>query len=324
MFAFRHARNALGTQLNMSTTRSRLLASTLFAGMAALAAAPALAQSTEPTTGNTQTSTTETTAQSAPSTRVVDNAGGINAPGGGVVTSGEVVVTGSRIARRDYVADSPIVSVGPKAVENAGSVTLDKLLDQVPQFVPSFGSTNNNPSAGGQTFADLRGLGANRTLVLLDGRRVTPSNVSGVVDLNTIPQALLDNVEVVTGGQSTSYGSDAVAGVLNFKLKHNFQGVVIDALYGRDQQGDGPQQGVDVTVGSNFDNDRGNAVLSLGYSNRDAIFYGQRANVTTPDFATIAGGTNTDPRILAVSGTLRHKASGHRQLLRHQSAQPSC
>ena len=284
------------------------MASTLFAGLAVLAAAPALAQSTEPTTGNTQTSTTESTGQKDASTRVVPNAGGVNAPGGGEVTSGEVVVTGSRIARRDYVADSPIVSVGPKAIENAGSVTLDKLLDQVPQFVPGLGTQSNNPGDG-QVNVDLRGLGPTRTLVLLDGRRITPSNVDGVVDINTIPQALLDNIEVVTGGQSTSYGSDAIAGVLNFKLKHNFQGVVVDALYGRDQPGDGPQQGVNVTAGSNFDNDRGNAVLSLGYSNRDALFYGQRANVTRSDFATISSAV-TDPRILAVSGLSGTKPQG--------------
>ena len=283
------------------------MASTLFAGMAALAAAPALAQSTTPTTGNNQTSTTESTGQKEPSTRIVPNAGGVNAPGGGEVTSGEVIVTGSRISRRDYVADSPVVSVGPKAIENAGSVTLDKLLDQVPQFVPGLGTQSNNPGDG-QVNVDLRGLGPTRTLVLLDGRRITPSNVNGVVDINTIPQALLDNIEVVTGGQSTSYGSDAVAGVLNFKLKHNFQGVVVDALYGRDEGGNGPQQGVNVTAGSNFDNDRGNAVLSLGYTNRDPIFYGQRPGVTSADYATIAG--LTDPRILAVSGLSGTKPQG--------------
>ena len=284
----------------MTTTRSRLLASSFLAGAALLAAAPALAQSTEPTTGNVKTTTTETNGQASPSTREVPNAGGVNAPGDTGTQVGEVVVTGSRISRRDYVADSPIVSVGPKALENTGAVTLDRLVNQIPQFVPGLGSQNNNPG-NGQVNIQLRGLGSTRTLVLLDGRRITPSNVSGVVDLNTIPQALIENVEVVTGGQSTAYGSDAIGGVVNFKLKHNFQGVVIDASYGVSDQSDGEEVGVNVTAGSNFADDRGNAVISLGYSNRDPVFYGQRPNVTRADYATISSAV-IDPRVLAVSG----------------------
>ena len=285
----------------MMTTRSRLLASSFLAGAALLAAAPALAQSTEPTTGNVKTTTTENNGQAAASTREVPNSGGVNAPGDAGAQVGEVVVTGSRIARRDYVADSPIVSVGPKALENTGAVTLDRLINEIPQFVPGLGGSNNNPG-NGQVNIQLRGLGSTRTLILLDGRRITPSNVNGVVDINTIPQALLENVEVVTGGQSTAYGSDAIGGVVNFKLKHNFQGVVVDATYGQSDQSDGQEVGVNVTAGSNFADDRGNAVLSLGYSNREPVFYGQRANVTRADFATISPGATLDPRILAVSG----------------------
>ena len=297
----------------MMTTRSRLLASSFLAGAALLAAAPALAQSTEPTTGNVKTTTTETNGQAAPSTREQPNAGGINAPGDNGTQVGEVIVTGSRISRRDYVADSPIVSVGPKALENTGAVTLDRLINQIPQFVPGLGSQNNNPG-NGQVNIQLRGLGTTRTLVLLDGRRITPSNTDGTVDINTIPQALLENVEVVTGGQSTSYGSDAIAGVVNFKLKHNFQGVVVDATYGTSEKGDGEEQGVNVTAGSNFADDRGNAVISLGYSNRDAVFYGDRANVTRGDYATISS-ANSDPRILAVSGLSGTKPQGSASFL---------
>ena len=291
----------------MMTTRSRLLASSFLAGAALLAAAPAFAQSTEPTTGNVKTTTTESSGQATSTSRETPNAGGFNAAGDQGAQVGEVVVTGSRIARRDYVADSPIVSVGPKAIENTGAVTLDRLINQIPEFVPGLGSQNNNPG-NGQVNIDLRGLGSQRNLVLLDGRRTTPSNVNGVVDINTIPQALIENIETVTGGQSTSYGSDALAGVINFKLKHNFQGVVIDATYGVSDQSDAEEQGVNVTAGSNFADDRGNAVISLGYSNREPVTYGARANVTRGDVSTING--NTDPRILAVSGLSGTKPGG--------------
>lgn len=290
----------MGVGPKMNTTRSRLLASSVLCGAAVLGASPALAQSTEPTTGNTRTTTTQTSGQSEPSSRTVDNAGGVNAPGDNGTVVGEVVVTGSRISRRDYVSSSPIVSVGPKLIENTGAATLDRLINQVPQFVPGLGAQNNNPG-NGQVNANLRGLGSVRTLVLMDGRRLTPSNVSGVVDLNTIPQALLENLEVITGGASSVYGSDAVAGVLNFKLKHNFSGIVFDAQYNDTEIGKGREDGYNLTIGGNFDNERGNAVLSLGYTNRSSVFYGDRADVTRPDFATIGGG-QIDPRVLAVSG----------------------
>ena len=269
----------------MTMMRSRLLASSVFFSAALLAAAaPAAAQ----------TAAQEAKAPVAPTVSATPGA-----PDEGAKVS-EIVVTGSRISRRDYVADSPIVSIAPKALENTGGVTLDKLFGQVPQFVGANTGQSNNPG-NGQVNIDLRGLGTVRNLVLLDGRRITPSNVSGVVDINTIPAALIENIEIVTGGQSTAYGSDAIAGVTNFKLKHNFQGLQIDTQYGISDQHDGQTQNVTVTAGSNFADDRGNAVLSLGYSNRDAVFYGDRANVLAPDFATISSAT-LDPRILAVSG----------------------
>jgi outer membrane receptor protein involved in Fe transport len=188
----------------------------------------------------------------------------------------EVVVTGSRIARRDYAASSPIVTVGQKALENTGAVTVETLLNQVPQFVPSVTSTSNNPSNGGQANVELRGLGTQRTLVLLDGRRMTPSNSDGTVDLNTVPDALIQNIEVITGGASTAYGSDAMAGVVNFKLNHRFSGVQFDTQYGKTSRNDGATQNAAVTVGGNFDNDRGNAVVSFGYSNREGIMNADR------------------------------------------------
>ena len=127
----------------------------------------------------------------------------------------EVVVTGSRIVRQDFVASSPIATVsGEQAVANA-DVSLDTYLNTLPQVNPASTTTSNNPSNNGQSNVDLRGLGANRNLVLIDGRRPMVSSNNLTVDLNTIPQALIDNIEVITGSAGATYGADAIAGVVN-------------------------------------------------------------------------------------------------------------
>lgn len=211
----------------------------------------------------------------------------------------EVVVTGSRIARPDYVANSPIVSVGQAAIENTGQVTVEKSLSQMPQFTGSFGQGNTGSTStglnGGQSYASLRGLGAKRTLILMDGRRLQPSNPDGSVDLNTIPEALIENVEVITGGASTAYGSDATAGVVNFRLKRNFDGIVLDGQYGVTEAGDGASIKVSMTAGRAFDEGRGRAVLSVDYTNRDRALQADRDynifRTSTPGLSTIPQGT---------------------------------
>ena len=134
----------------------------------------------------------------------------------------EVVVTGSRISRRDYQSDSPISTVSASAIAAVGSPSLDGALGQMPQFAASQGASEGSGDVqgalgfgGGQSYSDLRGLGPNRSLVLLDGRRLVSSSPSGAIDLNTIPTALIENVEVITGGASAAYGSDAVAGEMS-------------------------------------------------------------------------------------------------------------
>lgn len=241
-----------GFELSTQTHRRLLLASTAMAGFASLALASA--------------AEAQTAAQPQ-----------------------EVVVTGSRIARKDYVADTPIVSVGQKAIEVTGSVTVEQLINQLPQVVPQATYTSNNPSAGGRANIALRGIGPQRTLVLVDGRRTTPSDSSGVIDINTIPAALVDNIEVITGGASASYGSDAIAGVVNFKLKHRFTGVQIDAQYGKTDKNDGQQETYSITTGGNFADDKGNAVLSFTYANRAQIYNANR------DFAKYSGASGTLP-----------------------------
>lgn len=211
----------------------------------------------------------------------------------------EVVVTGSRIARPDYVANSPIVSVGQAAIENTGQVTVEKSLSQMPQFTGSFGQGNTGSTStglnGGQSYASLRGLGAKRTLILMDGRRLQPSNPDGSVDLNTIPEALIENVEVITGGASTAYGSDATAGVVNFRLKRNFDGITLDSQYGITERGDGESFKIALTAGSAFNDGRGRAVISVDYTNRDIALQSARDyfvfRLSTPGLSTIPQGT---------------------------------
>lgn len=207
----------------------------------------------------------------------------------GAATVDEVVVTGSRITRQDYRSTSPIVTVSAQDFQATGAVTIDTLINDLPQFTPSISSTSNNPSNGGQANINLRNLGSNRTLVLMNGRRVVPSNSNGTVDVNLIPTALIKNVEVISGGASAAYGSDALAGVANFILNENFQGVQFDAQYGQTDRSDGQTESYSLTVGGNFDDDRGNLVLSLARSTRSTIYNASR------DFSKVSGPSGTSP-----------------------------
>ena len=197
------------------------------------------------------------------------------APGKQAQELDTITVTGSRVAR-NFSSDSPIVSVKADAMAESGSTSVEQVLNQLPQFVPSITTTSNNPANGGQANIDLRGLGTQRNLVLLDGRRLPPSNSDGTVDVNIVPAALIDRIEVATGGASAVYGSDAIAGVTNFILKKNFEGVAIQSGYSETAQSDGAEWMSSLTLGSNFADDRGNAVFSFQYTNRDQIFQGDR------------------------------------------------
>jgi outer membrane receptor protein involved in Fe transport len=202
---------------------------------------------------------------------------GIYAPGS-VAQEAEleqIVVTGSRIQRQDFESASPIVSLSSETFDKLGVQNAETLINTMPQVVPSFSTGNNNPG-GGQAFINLRGLGAVRNLVLVDGKRMTPGNESGIVDINTIPTGLIERVEIISGGASAVYGSDAVAGAVNFILKDNFNGVEIDGQYGLSEQGDAGSSNVNITMGSDFAEGRGNAVLFASYDDRDELTKGER------------------------------------------------
>lgn len=200
-----------------------------------------------------------------------------------------IVVTGSRIARPDFTSNSPVSTVSAEQFDLTGTVNTESLLNTLPQTVPGLDRTSNNPG-GGYATVNLRGLGTGRTLVLVDGKRVVPSTGGGTVDINNIPSALVERVEVVTGGASAVYGSDAVAGVVNFILKDDFEGVEASAGYEVTQEGDADIWSAQLTMGGNFAEDRGNAVVSIGYTNRSELFQGDRDFSTFAQFDDGAGG----------------------------------
>lgn len=213
----------------------------------------------------------------------------------------EVTVTGTRILRRDYEAQTPIVTLDAQTFTERTNIGLEAALNQLPQFTVAgtqsqLSSANSAfPSAiaaPGAATVNLRGLGLNRTLVLLDGRRVQPVNGLLVVDLNTIPSAAIARVEVITGGAAAVYGADAIAGVVNFILKRDFEGMEFSTQYGMSQEGDGEEVLINGLFGSNFSGDRGNVMLGLDYARRETIFGRDRDWVVAgwDDPGTNAGG----------------------------------
>ena len=189
----------------------------------------------------------------------------------------EITVTGTRIAKRDAIAESPIFTVDQDTLKSSGYVTLDQYLNTLPQITPNISSQSNNPSSGGRAFIDLRGLGANRNLVLIDGRRAMGQAEGGtIVDTNTIPAALVDRVEIISGGAAATYGADAIAGVVNFIMKKDFDGFALDSQYRLSEQGDGDEITTDITFGSEFADGRGSAVFNASYFDRQPMFKGSR------------------------------------------------
>lgn len=187
--------------------------------------------------------------------------------------SSEIVVTGSRIVRRDYVATSPIITADQKLLEESSTVAIEQNLNKLPQFTPAQTPTQggdiqpNSVNTPGAATLSLRGLGPNRTLVLIDGRRATPGSANMVVDINTIPQAAIERVEVITGGASATYGADAVAGVVNFILKKNFSGLELNGQGSITQRGDAGEYSISGFMGTNFADGRGN--ITIGFQNDD-------------------------------------------------------
>jgi outer membrane receptor protein involved in Fe transport len=184
-----------------------------------------------------------------------------------------IVITGSRIVRRDYSANSPILTAPKELLTNSGTSALEQNLNKLPQFspaqTPALGGDiqPNATNTPGAATISLRGIGANRSLVLIDGRRATPGNASMAVDINTIPAAAVERVEIISGGASSTYGADAVAGVTNFILKKNFQGLQLNSQIGLSERGDGREYSIDGIMGTDFADGKGN--ISIAFSTVD-------------------------------------------------------
>ncbi|TKD51670.1 TonB-dependent receptor [Sphingomonas baiyangensis] len=234
--------------------RGRLLASTLLISCAAFAA-PAAAQTVSGSADDVSIAQDDATESQ---------------------TSSEIVVTGSRLARPDIESAAPVAVVGAEEIAlQSGSANIENVLNDLPQVTATTSSTSNNPG-GGVATVNLRALGASRTLTLVDGKRYVSYDVTQQVDLNTIPAALVERVDVVTGGRSAVYGSDAIAGVVNFILKKDFQGIDLQSQYNVSERGDAQIWDVNATIGANVEDGRGNATVHVGYLKRSGTFAGAR------------------------------------------------
>ncbi|MEO6340077.1 MAG: TonB-dependent receptor [Caulobacteraceae bacterium] len=186
------------------------------------------------------------------------------APGGATEEAVEqVVVTASRVARTGFTAPTPTTVIGSAQIEQRAATNISTILYDVPAFRPS-PPGSMAAANGGALYADLRGLGNARTLVLVDGRRYVPS---AAVDLNQFPTILIDRTEVVTGGASAQWGSDAIAGVVNLILKNRFSGFQANVQTGISNYGDSREYRAAFLAGTDFMGGRGHVVVSGDYTN---------------------------------------------------------
>lgn len=232
-----------------------------------------------------------------------------------------VTVTGSRIAVPGLTTSSPVMTIDRESIDKMQATTAEEVLRDAPGVTIPIGPGVNNGSGGGAVIS-LRGFGSNRSLVLIDGRRMVPFNLGGSVDSNTIPVALLSGVDVLTGGASAVYGADAVAGVTNFILRRDFSGVEISASTGQSVPGsDQARRRIDITGGANFADGRGNVSLSVGRTKNYELFQGDRdvglvsinsrtglpegSNTAVPALFTIVGsGTLVNRQLNTTTGLL--------------------
>lgn len=204
-----------------------------------------------------------------------------------------IVVTGSLIRNPALEATNPVAVVTAEELQLRQTNVAEEFLRQLPASVPSIGSAVNNGN-GGASFVNLRGVGSGRNLVLLDGKRFVPADASGRVDLNSIPLSVLERTDILTGGATTTYGADAVSGVVNFITRRDFAGVEANLSSQITEQGDGAVFRTDITIGANFDDGRGNALFSVGYQSADEVLQGGRdfSLFNVDSFSGAAGGSS--------------------------------
>ncbi|WP_159982521.1 MULTISPECIES: TonB-dependent receptor [unclassified Novosphingobium] len=270
--------------------RTRLLSSTLLLS-AALAANPAFAQAEAP-----------------------------EAPPAAEDNTNTIVVTGTLIRNPNLKSSSPVSVIGQEEISLRQVNNAEQILRDLPGAVASIGSAVNNGN-GGASYADLRGLGNFRNVILLDGNRIVPSSAVGRVDLNNIPLALIERVDTLTGGAATTYGADAVSGVINFITRSDFSGIEVNASEQITEQGDGENNRIDITIGSNFDDGKGNVVFSVGYQHSDPVYQSDRKfsnNNYTSTSGGVGGSGTTVPSRFTIGGLAGEGnpgfVSGNRQI----------
>jgi iron complex outermembrane recepter protein len=217
----------------------------------------------------------------------------------------EVVVTGSRIVSGSLDSPSPVQTITSEDIQATGILNTQDLLLKNPTFgTPTLSRTNSNflTSGGGVSTVDLRNLGVDRTLTLVDGRRFVSGNPGSMaVDYNTIPAQFIERIDVLTGGASAVYGSDAVAGVVNIIYKKNFEGVAFDGQYGMSAEDDNEETQFGITLGTNTADGRGNIMAHVGYTKQGAVFSRDRERSAVDQVSTGAGVTGDPTQLFDIT-----------------------
>ncbi|PPU09078.1 TonB-dependent receptor domain-containing protein [Xanthomonas arboricola] len=209
----------------------------------------------------------------------------------GTTNLDKIEVTGSRIKRADVETSQPVFSMSRQQIESQGLTSIGDVIQNISSGGSALNSNVNN-GGNGETRVNLRNLGSNRTLVLVNGRRwVGGTGLGGAVDLNTIPTAAVERIEVLKDGASTIYGSDAISGVVNIILRQNFDGAEANAYFGQYDKGDGSRESYDFTIGST--GDRWHATLGVGYVKEEPVWAGDREISSVPVFGAVAGTGNS-------------------------------
>ena len=229
-------------------------------------------------------------------------------PGDADKIGDDIVVTGSRIVVNGFQQPTPVTVLGAAEISRQAPVTIADYLNKMPSFGGTTSAKNPaiNVAGGGTEFVNLRNLGVTRTLVLLDNRRVVEATTTGGVDTVTMPQNLIKRVEVVTGGASAAWGSDAVAGVVNFVLDRDYQGLGVNIDTGVSQRADNGYFKANIIGGTSFAGGKGHIVAEFDYANtpegvdlKDRNFFKSRAVVNNPAYTA----TNGQPMRITVNNT---------------------
>ena len=202
----------------------------------------------------------------------------------------ELVVTGTRVPSRRLTEMSPVSVASFEEIRAQGAVNLEAVIRDIPSAAPGRSSTTNN-GGNGNTTLNLRNLGEARTLILVNGKRMVSADFTGIADINSIPTKMIERIEVVTGGASAVYGSDAIAGVVNFILRDDFDGLETDVQYGAFDQGDGSTYDASILAGIDLPG-KGNITANIGYTSRDPTYRNDRDWART---SLVSNGTRLVP-----------------------------